>query len=62
MVPTEEKRPESKQEAIDHRKTRCALPGAIDDKKLLFHEQAVSNNGFCATRTQELGESSHVLV
>ena len=30
--------------------------GAIDDKQLLFHKQAVSNNGFCATRTQELGE------
>jgi hypothetical protein len=32
------------------------LPRAINDKKLLFHKQAVSNNGFCATRTQELGE------
>jgi len=33
------------------------LPRAIDAKKLLFHKQTVSHNGFRATRTQELGES-----
>ena len=57
MVRPEEKRPESQQETIDHRKIGCAFPGSIDDKKLLFHKQTVSNNGFRATRTQELGKS-----
>ena len=39
MVRPEEKRPESQQETTDHRKIGCAFPGAIDDKKLLFHKQ-----------------------
>ena len=56
MVRTEEKRPESQQETIDHRKIGCAFPGAIDDKKLLFHEETVSNYGFCATGSQEPGK------
>jgi hypothetical protein len=56
MVRTEEKRPESQQETIDHRKIGCAFSRAADYQELLFHKQAVSNNGFCATRAQELGE------
>jgi hypothetical protein len=57
MVRPEEKRPESQQETIDYRKIGCAFPGSIDDKKLLFHKQTVSINGFYATRNQEIGES-----
>ena len=31
-------------------------PGAIDDKELLLHEQAVSDDGLRTTRPRELGD------
>ena len=36
-------------------------PGAVHDQELLFHQQAVSNDGFGATRTQEPGDCSQQL-
>ncbi|ASJ72086.1 hypothetical protein [Granulosicoccus antarcticus] len=41
----EDKRPESQQESIQWRKSRCTLAMAFDDQELLFHQQAVGNNG-----------------
>jgi hypothetical protein len=35
------------------------LPRAIDYQELLFHEKAVSDNGFCAAGSHEFGEGSH---
>ncbi len=58
MVWTDEMRLESQQETIDYLRIGCAFLRAADHQELLFHKQGVSNNRFCATRTQELGEDS----
>ena len=50
-------RSEARLKFVKHGKFVHLFSGAIDNKKLLFHKQAVSNSGFCTTRTQELGES-----
>ena len=38
-------------------KPYLTLPGAVNNQELLFHQQAVSDNGFCTTGTQEFGDS-----
>jgi len=52
----EKQRPETQQKSIQCREIGCALPGAIDDQELLFHEEAVSDDGSRAARTQEFGD------
>ena len=56
MVRTEEQGSEAEQYPIGHSQIGCTSTRPIDDQQLLFHKQAVSNNGFCATRSQEFGE------
>ena len=51
----EKLRSETEQESVKCRKIGCALPGAIDNQELLFYQQAVSDDGLCATGAQEFG-------
>jgi len=52
----EKKRPEAKQESIKSREIWCSSTVAIDDQELLLHEEAVSDDGPRATRSQALGD------
>ena len=44
------------QESIKRREIGCASPGAIDDQALLFHRQAVSDDGLRTARSQDFGD------
>ena len=55
MAMQKEKRAETHQEAIQCRQFWRTAPGAIDDQKLLFRQQAIGNNGSCAARSQKFG-------
>jgi len=54
MAWIEKQRPEAQQKSIQCREIGCAYPGAIDNQELLFHEQAVGDDGLSPTRPQEL--------
>ena len=52
----EKQRPEAEQESIEYRENGRSSPGAIDDQELLFHEQAVSDDGIRTTGPREFGD------
>ena len=59
IIRIEVQRPEARLKFVIHGKLGRPLPSATDQdyQKLLFHKQAVSNNGFYTTRTPKLVES-----
>jgi hypothetical protein len=56
MTWIQKKRPEAKQKPVQCRKIGRASSRTIDDQELLFHEQAVSDNGPRTAGTEEFGD------